>query len=134
MKEEKPSLILGVGNAFMQHLVFVVFLVCSCVIWLPFIALAESHPKLPLKSIGQGLGFLSLVCSWLFSKGISSNLFADDSMTLKMAFLHTFYGYVGMLSFLPLVGSYFHRFFEEKKAEKNPFREDQAHFHRDSAP
>jgi len=132
MKDEKPSIILGVGYAFTQHVLFGVLLICSCVIWLPFLALAESHPKLPLKSIGQGLGAVSLVCSWLYSKGIAAQMLDDDSMTFKAAFLHTFYGHMAMLSFLPLVGAYFQRVFEEKK--KNPFHGDLSHFRQEPNP
>lgn len=132
MKDPKPSIILGVGYLFTHHLLFAVFLGCSCVIWLPLLALAQSHPKLPLKGIGQVLGALSLIGSWLFAKGISAQMLTDDSMTLKAAFLHTFYGYMGMLSFLPLVGVYFQRVFEEKK--KSPFHDDQTHFGREPKP
>ena len=98
-----------------KKLMFILFLVCSAVVWLPFVLLDDKFPKLPLKTVGRFLGLICLVLSWLFANGVVSRMHGEDSMTFWAAFLHTLYAYLALLCFLPLVGQYFQRFLEEKK-------------------
>jgi cytochrome b561 len=116
-----------------KKLMFTLFLVCSAVIWLPVVLLDDKFPKLHLKTIGGSIGFLCLVLSWLLGNGVASLMQGDPSMKFGTAFAHTFYAYLGMLCFLPIVGSFFERFFNREKPI-NPFHETQGKFPQNPAP
>ena len=121
MATNDPTLIDAIGYGIAKKFMFILFLVCSTVVWLPFILLEDKFPKLPLRTVGSFLGLICLVLSWLFSNGVVSRMHADTSLTFGAAFSHSFYAYLAMLCFLPFVGSFFQRFLEKKKSG-NPFR------------
>lgn len=98
---------------------------------MPLIEFDDRFPKFHLKTIGVFLGLISLVLSWLFANGVVSRMSEDPSMRFGMAFSHTFYAYLGMLCFLPIIGSIFERFIVQTKPS-NPFHEPQTKLPQDS--
>jgi hypothetical protein len=125
MSEKGSNIATAFGYSIAKKVVFSVFLMCSAVLWLPFILLEDKYPKLPLKTVGGFIGICSFGASWILAGGVVARMHEDDSMTFGAAFSHTLYASLAMLCFVPFVGFFFERFFEEKKAT-SPFRDPQS--------
>lgn len=133
MTEKNSTVADAIALSMAKKLMFTLFLVCSAVIWLPVVLLDDKFPKLHLKTIGGFLGLFCLALSWLFADGVASRMHQDPSMKFGTAFAHSFYAFLGMLCFLPIVGAFFERFFEREKPT-SPFQETQGKFPQNPTP
>jgi hypothetical protein len=125
MKLKGPSMIDTIGLSLLHKAVAMGTLLGSLLCAGGLIYLAEKYSISILRAMA-GLVFLSgLFLSFFTCREIIERMRQDSAMLFVDAVKHTFFGYLTLLCFLPLIGPPLTRFVEKKKPS-NPFIADES--------
>src|SRR6266480_866147 len=120
MRIFSQSAIDGVGLAILKKGPFLGTLAVTIIAAVLLFQLEEKYKFKPAGVAAVVVFLIGLFVAFFAVPSVIERMKQDKAIFLREAIAHTFYSYVMLASFLPLVGPYIGRALESKKS-KNPF-------------
>lgn len=121
IRNQPSSRIDNIGLALLKKALSVGTLVVSILLFCAFLYLGQKY-KMPVANVAGALVFLvGLAIAFFSVPSVIERMREDKALLLSDAIGHTFYSYLAMASFLPVVGPLFERLVVKKK---NPFTQE----------
>ena len=111
------------GFALFKKFLPLAFLLCTLALMVPLMLLWERYRVEAIRALACIVFLVGLLASIFTSREILFRMEEDRSVLFWDAFVHTIYGYLTFLCFIPILGPVLQRFIQPRR-EKNPFTSD----------
>jgi hypothetical protein len=119
------TLVEGFGHYFALKLIMGGILICAGLIMASLFLLADKTKIEAFRAIGALVFLFGLLIAIFPAKEVYTRMTDDKSISFTLAIAHTWYHYLLLLAFIPVVGPLLRRFAESKKERRNPFVSDE---------